>query len=482
MSGRITVVGLGPAGSDLITAAVFEAIACHRQRFVRTARHPAAVAVSDAHSFVACDDVYETAGSFAEVYETITARLISAAAAGDLLYAVPGSPLVLERSVELLRERCPGAGIPLTVVPAMSFLDLAWQRLGIDPVTAGVRLIDGQNFASAAAGQTGPLLVAQCHSRRVLSEIKLALSTKPDPADGPVLVLQRLGLGDESIREVSWHELDRVIEPDHLTSLFVAELADPVAAELVRFDELVRVLRERCPWDREQTHVSLRRHLLEETYETLEALDARDELDDSEPDDKIDAHLAEELGDLLYQVFFHALLATERGSFTVADVARGIHDKLVSRHPHVFGDVEAADVAAVGANWEAIKRQEKERDSALDGIPRNLPALARALKVRQRASSVGPGLGSGSAVQIDPVSGSRSDVDSAIVEVDARLAALRAAPGRSEMADSALVGELLFAVVELSRQLLLDPETALRDAINRFDKGFRCVEKNTSQP
>ena len=223
-----------------------------------------------------------------------------------------------------------------------------------------------------------------CHDRNGLSDIKVAL----EGVDSPLVVLQRLGLPDEEIFHVEWPEIDGV-DVDELTSIYIPEPAPSVATEFGRLEELVRVLRERCPWDREQTHASLRRHLLEETHETLEALDARAALDDDQVDEALDAHLAEELGDLLYQIFFHTRLGAERGAFSSADVARGIHDKLVSRHPHVFGDVEASDTATVLSNWEAIKREEKGRGSAMDGIPAALPALLLALKIQNRAAGTG---------------------------------------------------------------------------------------------
>src|SRR3712207_1004961 len=150
----------------------------------------------------------------------------------------------------------------------MSCLDWAWDRLRVDPLAAGVRLVDGRRFAVEAAGSRGPLLVAQCDSRPVLSDIKLAVDSPPP--DGVVVVLHHLGLDDESVTEVSWEDLDRTVDADHLTSLFIRELAAPVANEVVRFVELVATLRERCPWDREQTHASLTRHLVEEAYEVLE--------------------------------------------------------------------------------------------------------------------------------------------------------------------------------------------------------------------
>src|SRR3954451_23348734 len=354
---KVVVVGLGPAGPELLTVAAREAIAVHDQRWLRTLRHPAAVAVPGAGSF---DDVYERGESLDQVYEEIADRLTAAASDhGAVLYAVPGSPMVAERTVELLRQRAAAVVIELEVHPALSFLDLAWPRLGIDPAAAGVRLVDGHRFAAEAAGERGPLLVAQCDSAVVLSEIKLAVD---EPPTEPVTVLQRLGLPDESVQLVAWNDLDRVVTPDHLTTIWIPTLSAPVGAELVRFAELVRTLRERCPWDQEQTHQSLRRHALEEAYEVVEAID---ELEGG--GDEAVAHLEEELGDLLFQVYFHATLATEEGWFTLADIARGIHDKLVRRHPHVFADIEADTADTVLTNWEEIKRAEKGRTGVMDG-------------------------------------------------------------------------------------------------------------------
>ena len=381
-------MGLGPAGPDLLTAGTLAAIEALPVQFLRTRRHPAASALSNATDF---DARYEAAASFDEVYGDIVEAVVAAAAEhGEVLYAVPGSPVVAERTVELLVQ---DERVAVEVVPALSFLDLAWARLRIDPVALGARLVDGRRFAIEAAGERGPLLVGQCDRVHVLSDIKLSLDDGPD-----VVVLQRLGLPDESVRTVAWDDLDREVVPDHLTSLWIPDLGDPVAGEVERFHQLVRTLRAECPWDREQTHASLTRHLLEETYEVLDAID--------DVDDATGAGfeaLEEELGDLLFQVVFHSVLAAEEGQFTLADVARGIHDKLHARHPHVF-DPEAAptDVGQLTVDWERRKVVEKGRASVMDGIPAALPALAYALKVQKKAASQGvdwrglPGLEPGS--------------------------------------------------------------------------------------
>lgn len=369
----VVVVGLGPAGPDLTTTGAVERLAGLEEVRVRTHRHPAAAPYGHHASF---DERYETSSTFDEVYRGIAEELVDTAqAVGEVGYAVPGSPHVLERTVALLRD---DERIDVETVPGMSFLDLAWGRIGVDPVEAGVTLVDGHRFAIDAAAATGALLVAHCHAAHVLSDIKLAYE---DDEPESAIVLSRLGLPDESVVEVAWSDLDRAVDADHLTSLFVPAVGAPVAQELVRFQELVRVLRRQCPWDREQTHESLRRYLVEETYEVIEAIDAHDP---SSPERV--AHLEEELGDLLYQVFFHSAIAAEEGSFTIADVARTIHDKLHRRHPHVFGD---APSDSLEADWEEIKRTEKGRESVMDGIPRTLPGLLYAHKVLSKAERVG---------------------------------------------------------------------------------------------
>ena len=427
------VVGLGPAGPDLLTAGTLAAIEAASVRFVRTTRHPAAGAVPDATSF---DALYERAESMAQVYRDIVDELVSAALVeGEVLYAVPGSPAVAEHTVELLLI---DGRVDVEVLPALSCLDLAWTRLGVDPVAVGARVVDGHRFAVEAAGERGPLLVAQCDRGSVLSDIKLAVE---DPPELPVTVLQRLGLPDEARFDVAWEDLDRSFTPDHLTSLWIPELAAPVASELARFVELVDTLRERCPWDAEQTHHSLTRHLLEESYEVLDALEHLPA--DAEADDPAYAHVEEELGDLLFQVVFHARIAAETGAFTLADVARTVHDKLVGRHPHVFGDVEVAGADEVLANWEQIKQAEKGRASAFDGIPKALPALAYAAKVQKKADRLG-------------------------LEVDVPTLPVELGPDD--------IGEALLAIDEVARALGIDAEVALRRSVQtRLDR-YRTAE------
>ncbi len=382
MTGTVAVVGLGPAGPDLLPATALAAFAGvgPEARVLRTDRHPAAAAVDARATF---DHRYQSAATMDEVYGGIVDDLVAMAdRLGRVVYGVPGSPLVAERTVELLRARATAGDVVVEVVPALSFLDLAWDRLGVDPVAAAVRLVDGHRFAVEAAGERGPLLVAQTDSAFTLSEVKLALEDGPD-----VTVLQRLGLPDERVVEVAWADLDREVDPDHLTTLWVPRLAAPVAAELQRLTATVRSLRERCPWDRQQTHQSLTRYVIEEAHEVVEAIDALGD----HPGDQVDA-LCDELGDLLFQVALHATIAEQAGWFSLADVAAAVDAKLVRRHPHVFGGLEVSDADEVVRNWDAAKRAEKpERTGPLDGIPPGLPALHLATKALRRAAAIPPG-------------------------------------------------------------------------------------------
>ena len=447
---RIVIVGLGPAGPEYVTEHTRAEIARVAHRYLRTDRHPSASLVPDADTF---DDVYEAADTFADVYAEIADRLAAAAQLhGEVLYAVPGSPLILERTVRALRT---DQRIECTIHPAMSFLDIAYARLGIDPVEANVTLVDGHEFAIAAAGMAGPLLVAHTHANWVLSDIKLAVENAT--GDEPVVILQRLGSPDERITHTTWAELDRTVEADHLTSIYIPHLAAPVGSELVRFHQLARTLREQCPWDQEQTHQSLVRYLLEETYEVVDALHA---LDPEDP--TTDDALIEELGDLLYQIEFHATIAEQEGRFTMADVAQGVHDKLVRRHPHVFGDVVADDTHTVLANWDLIKQQEKGRTSVFEGVPHSLPSLSYADAVQRKAAKVGFDW---------------PDVDGAWPKIEEEAAEVRAAV---QAADTAAVGDelgdLLFAVVNVARHLGVEPEAALRAATLKFRRRFEQVE------
>jgi tetrapyrrole methylase family protein/MazG family protein len=206
--------------------------------------------------------------------------------------------------------------------------------------------------------------------------------------DITVTVLHHLGLDDEVITKMRADELVAFSRADHLTSLWVDGLrtAGEATDDLVSF---TRRLRAECPWDQEQTHGSLTRHLLEEAYEALDALETFVRLgEDGGVSDEATAHVEEELGDLLFQIIFHAELGDEEGRFNFATIADAVRDKLTYRHPHVFGDVQVNDSNDVASRWEVLKQKERGRESITDGIAWQLPALTLYAKLLRKAATI----------------------------------------------------------------------------------------------
>lgn len=480
--GKIIVVGLGPGAAGNLSLETMTLLSGNAKVILRTVVHPTVAELEKRQiHFTSCDDFYEQGQSFEEVYNKITSYVLEQAAAGDVVYAVPGSPLVAERTVVLLREQGRQQGIEVIIKPAMSFLDLAYVELGIDPI-AGLRIIDAQDFEALGDAGNYPLMVTQVYSRLVASDLKLALMDALDD-DYEIYFLRNLGLPDEECRPLKLYELDRQANIDHLTSIFVPPLtekaalpaaeiskqaadltneADDIAGESYYDDvdiqplvDVMKVLREPggCPWDREQTHASIRGNMIEEVYEFLEAVD----------NDDTDG-MREELGDVLMQVVFHARMAEEAGRFDLQDVIDEVTDKLIRRHPHVFGDVTVENSAEVLQNWDQIKKQEKtERTHVLDGIAQGLPALLRAYKLQGKAAKVGFDWQDKAAVW--------AKVEEEIAELQEALQA-----GAHQAAEAEL-GDLLFAIVNYARHNKIEPETALNGTNNRFAKRFAYVEK-----
>ena len=403
----LTVVGLGPAGANYLLAAARDALESASVRFVRTRRHPAVAELeAEGMTFTSFDDVYDAAPDLESAYVRMVDTLVDAAARGR--GSCTRFPATL-RSPNGPSRCCTSAGSRSTSCPGCR--SRSWRGRVSASTRWRARRASSTPRAIDTVELAGPMLIAQCDHALVLSDVKLTLLEHLDP-DTPITVLQRLGLPDERVEQVPLAELDRTVVPDHLTTLFVEvdARASGAAAEIVRLLLLTKRLRNPggCPWDAEQTHRSLTRYLLEETYEVVEALDGL-------PDPAAYTALEDELGDLLYQVVFHAVLAEEADEFTMADVARGIHDKLVRRHPHVFGDVVADETADVVRNWEQIKKDEKGATSIVEGITEGLPSLLYTNKLFRKAASLG----------LDPGS-----LDEALDRIDTAVTRLRARGSR----------------------------------------------------
>ena len=364
----ILIVGLGPAGLDRVDATtrlrlLDPAVAV----VVRTLAHPAAADLARQRRVQACDDLYEEAADFDEVYRGIAARVVARAAAGPVAYAVPGSALVGERAVPLIREAAAAAGIAVEVAAGESFLGLVLERAGVDPVERGLQVLDGRSLPDPLLLHL-PTVIAQIDTPAVLYDVRDAL-LRVLPPEAPVTFLADLGGPEERVEGITLEDLSGA-HAGLRSSLFL----DPTPPGWAGLVQTMARLRRDCPWDRSQTHHSLARHLIEEAYETVAALEALPpEAPAGDPDYPGYVEAEEELGDLLLQVVFHSTLAAEAGAFGVEEVAEGIRRKLVRRHPHVFGEVQADTAEAVLANWEQLKREEKGRESLLDGVPDVLP-------------------------------------------------------------------------------------------------------------
>jgi tetrapyrrole methylase family protein/MazG family protein len=453
VAGRIRIVGLGPAALDRIPDAVRAMLLDDGWGVVvRTLEHPAAAELAALRNVEACDDLYRGVDDFESVYAAIAERVMQRAAAGPVVYAVPGSPTVGERAVRLIGGAAAEAGITVEIQPGESFLGLALDRAGIDPLARGVQVIDAHDLPDPLLLHL-PTVVAQVDTPGSLFEVRDSLLALVPP-DTAIIVLTDLGAVSERVDVVRLEDL----RPEHagLRVSLAFDVDPPGWPGLVRTNALLRL---ECPWDRRQTHHTLSKHLLEEAHEVLEAIEALPPEAPARTDAVEYGELQEELGDLLLQVVFHATLAAEAGGFGVEEVAETIRRKLVARHPHVFGDVDAATAEEVMANWETLKQEEKGRESVLDGVSRSLPGLARAFEVQARAASVGFDWDAP-----EPV------IAKVREELDETLGATSSGERHHE------VGDLLFSVVNLARHLGVDAEQSMRSAVRRFEERFRSVE------
>lgn len=340
-------------------------------------------------------------------------------------------------------------------------MDALLTSLNLD-LSQGLEVLDATRLTERPPAGDLPLIIRHLGGA-VVSEVKRVLVGRYPEGHSATL------LRDGALHTLALHDLDKQDWADYDTSLYVPPLKRSGAGDtdprrwvstLWPADPLVEVMSrlrapEGCPWDREQTHQSLRKYMLEEAYEAVEAIDTGDP-----------RLICEELGDVLLQVVFHAQVAREAGTFDFHDVVEGITAKLVRRHPHIFGDVVAETAADVARNWEAIKQAEKggkAPESVLGKVSTALPALSRANEVQKRAAKVG--------FDWDDLAGPVSKVREELDEV------LAAAPAEQE----GELGDLLFAVVNLARMLKVDPELALTGTTAKFIRRFRYIERRAAE-
>jgi len=460
---KIIVVGLGPGSESQISMGTLERLKSGSPVYLRTAKHPVIEKFSEwGIVFRSLDHFYNNA-QFEDVYQKIADFLLAEAQnEGQIVYGVPGSPQVAEDTVTRLKKESPTRGVELEILPALSFLDALYPLLELDPVQ-GLQIVNALDPIKDV--NTGlSLIVCQVYNRLIASEVKLNLM-EYYPDEVMVKVIRAAGVpGLEKVADVPLYRIDHLDWIDYLTSLYIppVQQANNRVQAKYPLDPLIEVMDkllapDGCPWDRKQTYSSLKRYLLEETYEVLEAIDEGDMY-----------KLCEELGDLLLQIVFHSALAARDQKFTINDVVREITEKMIRRHPHVFGDVNVSGTQEVLKNWEAIKAQEKgkdEHESILGTVPKDLPSLMHAYKIQEKAARVG--------FDWPDIKGAWEKVYEELNELNAAIA------GQGKIYEE--LGDVLFAMVNVARFLKINPEEALLATTRKFRTRFTFIENKVGE-
>ena len=395
----IQLVGLGPGRPGQLTLEAREALDRAQRIFLCTAKHPLACQLAQDPRSTLLDYIFDEAESLDAAYQRIARTVVEQGRRSMVVYAVPGDPSIGDGICQLIRRDAAGASLSCRTVHGVSLIEPVCAAIGLDPLIDGLQIVEasalilavhGGSEMSAAdhfAGRyrpyepTRPLIIPQIDGQKILTSVKQAL-LQCYPPESPVNLVSDAGLEQERVWSGELDTVDRNAPTDRQMVLHVP----PVNPILPRGDfgtlsSVVALLRspDGCPWDREQTHESIRHNLLEESYEAVDALDAADA-----------SSFVGELGDVLLQVVMHAQFAREAGEFTIEDVINEVSDKLIRRHPHVFGEVTLSTADGVLANWEKIKLQERgAEESIFAGLPKSLPALHMFQIVARRAGRHG---------------------------------------------------------------------------------------------
>ena len=452
----LKIMGLGPGAYEALTIGALKELKNNKNIYFRTEKHPTVDFLKDEGiKFESYDHAYEKYDSFDDVYKYIAEDLITKIKDDeDLIYAVPGHPLVAEKSVINLIELCKENNIQYEVLPAVSFVDAMMEALQVDPIE-GVKIIDAFDMKNQILDKRVGTIITQVYNNFIASEVKLRLLEGYED-DTEIIFVRAAGVeGLESIRKIPLYELDWQEDIDYLTSIYIPkDLGNK--KDFQDLLDIIETLRNPggCPWDREQTHESLKSALLEECYEAMDAIENEDE----------DA-LIEELGDVLLQVVFHASIGKEDGYFDIMEVIGGISNKMINRHPHVFGNEKANTSEQVLVNWDEIKKEEKgikTLTEEMQNIAKSLPATTRAYKVQKKAKKVGFDW---------------DDVNCAMDKVKEELNEIKEVYNCEDKSIiEGEVGDLLFACINVARFLEVDGELALDKTIKKFIKRFSYIE------
>jgi len=464
--GKIFIVGLGPGDINSLTIGALERLKSGNENFLRTEKHPTIYYLKENNiQYKSYDYVYDSEETFDKVYDFIASDLIQKAKEYEVInYYVPGNPLVAEKTVNILLESCSKENIQIEIIPGMSFIDPIILAVKHDPVN-GLKILDGLNMNGQSVDINTSNIITQVYNNRIATSVKLYLSEiYGDQYE--IFVINSAGIaGEEKVYKIPIYELDRMDQISYLTSIYIPKV-DKINKKIYDMNDLINIMNrlrgdDGCPWDIEQTHSSLRECLIEEAYEVVDAID-KDDMDS----------LVEELGDLLLQVVFHSQIGREEGYFNINDVTTSICEKLIFRHPHVFGEKKVENCEEVVYNWNEMKFKHRNVESYTQRLKQMspLPSLMRSLKVQKRAADVG--------FDWDNVEGAIEKVKEEYFEVIEELNFFEG--GDSGKIEEEL-GDLLFSVVNVCRFSNVNPEIALNRTINKFIDRFESMENQSKK-
>jgi len=462
----ITIIGLGPGDIDDISRKAWRMLENAQRVFLRTNQHQCVPFLPKGAVYHSFDGLYNTKENFGAVYDRIVDALITASKEGDVVYAVPGDPFVGEATTQKLMARAKSENIPVEIVSGISYIEPMLRLIGYDALD-GIQFLDGLDLITMyhpPINPDYPAIIGQVYSQMVASDIKLTLMNQY-PDEFEVMLIHSAGTSSEKVEKIPLYEIDHSEHIGHTTSLYLPALGQMSSFE--QFQEIVAHLRapEGCPWDRKQTHQTLIKYMLEESYEAIQAIE------DDDPEE-----LAKELGDLLLQVVLHTQIAIDEGEFYMSDVLRHINAKMIRRHPHVWkpetGEVTVDNAEQVVTNWEAIKAKEKADkketfESMLAGVPKVMPALMVATQYQDRMARVGFDWSDAQGV-VDKIREELNEVLEAQTEDDP-----------AHLFEE--VGDLFFVLVNWARWMKIDPELALKKANEKVYRRFEYVEKRVAE-
>lgn len=454
----IQIIGLGAGSADDLTVKAYKALSEKIPTFARTDRHPIVNELRKNMDIESFDDYFEKYEDFNEVYKNITLKLIELSNQyGKINYCTAGSPyygdIVTKKLIYEYKNE-----INTIIIDGMSFLDKCLKLSGFADYN-NIKIIDCLEADEYSFDVNSFNIITQVYDMDLASQLKIKLM-EIYPEDTRTLIIDVLG---ENVKETPLFRLDQ--EKNYGFSTYFCILPIEISKDRVynvyNLLRIVKILRgpDGCPWDKKQTHHSVRQNVIEEAYEVVDAID----------NDDVD-NLVEELGDLLFQVIFHSELGSEEGYFNFNDVVNNVCKKMYSRHPHVFGDVKADNAEEALTSWENSKLKEKNLSTYTDNlrnVPKALSPLSRSYKIQKRAAEVGFDW---------------PDSEGAVIKVKEELLEFIEEYNNKNIKNmEEEFGDLLFALVNFARFQKINPDIALNKTINKFIDRFEYIEKNSTK-